>query len=146
MSVLEQVLVNRADWDGPEVPEGAVIVNAPRPLTGVVTWEGKFRLRHLLCGGTARARRVCARPSINAWQLSANRRRCSSATVENAPGCSREPVDEALVVLQVRQLSTLDTGESVTETPSPLLASWSARSIARSRTGGSIRLKRTPGA
>jgi hypothetical protein len=38
------VLVNAADWDGSDdYPDDAVIVNAPRPLTGVVTWTGQFR-------------------------------------------------------------------------------------------------------
>src|SRR5689334_1874884 len=38
------VTVNRAAWDGPDdLPDDAVIVNAPRPLTGLVTWTGQFR-------------------------------------------------------------------------------------------------------
>jgi len=36
-------LVNRAAWDGPDLPEGWSIVNAPRPLAGEKTWTGKFR-------------------------------------------------------------------------------------------------------
>lgn len=39
----EAVLVNVADWDGPEVPDGWMIVNAPRPLAGEKTWTGQFR-------------------------------------------------------------------------------------------------------
>ncbi len=38
------VTVNVADWDAPaDLPDDAVIVNAPRPLSGVVTWDGRFR-------------------------------------------------------------------------------------------------------
>lgn len=42
--VTNRVLVNHADWDGPaDLPDDAVIVNAPRPLAGLVTWTGQFR-------------------------------------------------------------------------------------------------------
>lgn len=40
---MDEVLVNRAIWDGPEVPDGWVIVNAPRPLLGEMGWTGGFR-------------------------------------------------------------------------------------------------------
>jgi hypothetical protein len=41
---METVLVNRAAWtDAPEVPDRWVIANAPRPLTGQLTWAGEFR-------------------------------------------------------------------------------------------------------
>ena len=40
---LSVVLVNRAQWDGPDVPDGWLIVNAPRPLLGEQTWTGQFR-------------------------------------------------------------------------------------------------------
>lgn len=39
----ETVLVNRAAWDGPELPPGWLIANAPRPLNGERTWQGQFR-------------------------------------------------------------------------------------------------------
>jgi hypothetical protein len=39
----ERVLVNQAAWDGPDLPEGWLIVNAPRPLLGKKTWTGQFR-------------------------------------------------------------------------------------------------------
>jgi hypothetical protein len=41
-----RVLVNRAAWDGPKLPElfgRWVIVNAPRPLLGEEKWTGVFR-------------------------------------------------------------------------------------------------------
>ena len=38
-----RVLVNVADWDGPELPDGWCVVNAPRPLLGERTWTGEFR-------------------------------------------------------------------------------------------------------
>lgn len=37
-----EVIVNEAEWDGPEVQAGEVVWNAPRPLFGR-TWDGKFR-------------------------------------------------------------------------------------------------------
>jgi hypothetical protein len=41
---MKTVLVNVADWDGPPyLPDDAMIVNAPRPLLGLVSWQGKFR-------------------------------------------------------------------------------------------------------
>jgi hypothetical protein len=44
---LETVLVNIADWNEPytldELPDDAVIVNAPRPLYGFLTWQGRCR-------------------------------------------------------------------------------------------------------
>ena len=40
---LQELSVNIADWDGPEVPDGWLIVNAPRPLAGQQTWTGQFR-------------------------------------------------------------------------------------------------------
>lgn len=36
-------LVNTADWTGPDVPDGWLIANAPRPLAGPQTWTGDFR-------------------------------------------------------------------------------------------------------
>jgi hypothetical protein len=42
----DTVVVNTADWDGPalaEMPDGWVIVNAPRPLVGLQTWTGQCR-------------------------------------------------------------------------------------------------------
>jgi hypothetical protein len=39
---VNQVLVNRADWKR-DLPEGWLIVNAPRPLMGEETWTGPFR-------------------------------------------------------------------------------------------------------
>ena len=41
---MHKLLVNTADWDGPPgLPDDAMIVNAPRPLNGVTTWQGHFR-------------------------------------------------------------------------------------------------------
>jgi len=52
---MQAILVNTADWaaeasvpgrpglDRPEVPEGWLIANAPRPLAGRITWTGPFR-------------------------------------------------------------------------------------------------------
>lgn len=37
------VIVHVAQWDGPAVPDGAVVMNAPRPLLGEPTWQGTFR-------------------------------------------------------------------------------------------------------
>ena len=40
-----QVLVNRASWSGPPLPDGLLVVNAPRPLrcAGDKEWTGPFR-------------------------------------------------------------------------------------------------------
>lgn len=41
---MNTVTVNSAAWSTPEaVPAGWVIVNAPRPLYGKITWQGPFR-------------------------------------------------------------------------------------------------------
>jgi hypothetical protein len=41
---MNEVLVNRADrTEAPDLPDGWVIVNAPRPLMGLETWTGPFR-------------------------------------------------------------------------------------------------------
>ena len=41
---MEQVLVNVADWSAPaEIPAGWLIANAPRPISGQLTWQGPFR-------------------------------------------------------------------------------------------------------
>jgi hypothetical protein len=41
---MKKFLINIAAWDGPtDLPDGWVIVNAPRPLLGDRTWEGQFR-------------------------------------------------------------------------------------------------------
>src|ERR1019366_515437 len=40
----DEVVVNVADWAPPEqIPAGWLIVNAPRPLNGEITWDGEFR-------------------------------------------------------------------------------------------------------
>ncbi len=39
-----EVVVNLAAWAPPEaIPEGWLVVNAPRPVGGEMTWEGEFR-------------------------------------------------------------------------------------------------------
>lgn len=46
MTALPLVRANVAAWDGPTAPDVLpewVVVNAPRPLPGRVTWEGSFR-------------------------------------------------------------------------------------------------------
>jgi hypothetical protein len=48
MSESNEVLVNVEQWDGPPLDgplfgDGWVLVNAPRPLAGPVTWTGHFR-------------------------------------------------------------------------------------------------------
>jgi len=43
---LRKILVNEADWDERPpnaIPEFWLIVNAPRPLAGPITWTGQFR-------------------------------------------------------------------------------------------------------
>lgn len=41
---MDVVLVNVAAWsDAPTLPEGWLIVNAPRPLLGEQTWTAQFR-------------------------------------------------------------------------------------------------------
>ena len=41
---MKDLTVNRAMWDAPSgIPDGWLIVNAPRPLLGEVTWTGEFR-------------------------------------------------------------------------------------------------------
>ena len=40
----DEVVVNLATWSPPEpIPDGWLIVNAPRPIGGEITWEGEFR-------------------------------------------------------------------------------------------------------
>lgn len=43
---MRTVLINPEDWDDSphqDIPDGWIIANAPRPLTGPITWTGKFR-------------------------------------------------------------------------------------------------------
>ncbi len=41
---LRTVLVNVASWTGvPDIPDGWLIGNAPRPISGQITWTGDFR-------------------------------------------------------------------------------------------------------
>jgi len=43
---MKTVVVNAAVWQAeerPEVPDGWVVANAPRPIAGQVTWTGPFR-------------------------------------------------------------------------------------------------------
>jgi len=40
---MRTILTHRATWDGPELPDGSVIYNAPRPIYGDVEWTGQFR-------------------------------------------------------------------------------------------------------
>ena len=68
----ERVLVNVVAWDGPELPDGWTIVNAPRPLLGERTWTGQFRHgvfyaagpNQLPPGGSERAR---AEGIVRSW-------------------------------------------------------------------------------
>lgn len=40
---MKTVTVNLADWDGPEIPKGWAVANAPRPIPGKPAWTGPFR-------------------------------------------------------------------------------------------------------
>jgi hypothetical protein len=40
---IDRVIVNIAEWEGPALPPGWIIVNAPRSLAGERTWTGDFR-------------------------------------------------------------------------------------------------------
>jgi len=74
---MSEVLVNRADWAGaPDLPEGWLIVNAPRPLRCAddKEWTGPFRHGRFYAAGPDpdtvddEAERERARSRVRSWE------------------------------------------------------------------------------